>query len=66
MTFEMAAFHSCLTVARCTTILVRIKHTPATKNIESSPDMKQTPNQSRAGGSFSVPSKSCDNFALES
>jgi hypothetical protein len=44
MTFRMAAFRFCLTVASYTTILVRIKHTPATKNIESSSDMKQAPN----------------------
>jgi starvation-inducible outer membrane lipoprotein len=36
----MAAFHSCLTVASCTTIPARIKHNPATKDIKSSSDMK--------------------------
>jgi starvation-inducible outer membrane lipoprotein len=44
MTCRMATFHSCLTVASCTTIPARVKRTPATKNIESSSDMKQALN----------------------
>jgi hypothetical protein len=50
ITLRMVAFRSYLTVTSCTTIPVRIKRNPATKNIESSPDMKQVSNQSRAGG----------------
>jgi hypothetical protein len=66
ITLRMAAFHSCLTVAGCTTIPAQIKRNPATKDIKSSSDKKQTPNQTRPRGSSSLPSRSCDNLALES
>jgi hypothetical protein len=55
-----------LTVASCTTTPARITRDPATKVIKSSPDKEQTLNYTRTGGSFDLPSRSCDNLALES
>jgi hypothetical protein len=55
-----------LTVASCTTIPARIKRNPATKDVKSSSDKKQTPNQTRARESSSLPLRSYDNLALES
>jgi hypothetical protein len=43
----MAAFHSYLTIASCTTIPAQIKRNPATKDINSSFDKKQMPSQTR-------------------
>jgi hypothetical protein len=44
ITLRMVAFHSCLTVASCTTIPARITRDPATKVIKSSPNKKQALN----------------------
>jgi starvation-inducible outer membrane lipoprotein len=40
MTLRIAAFRSCLTVASCTTIPVRIRRAPATTSDESVFDKK--------------------------
>jgi hypothetical protein len=44
ITLRMAAFHSFLIIASCTTIPARITRDPATKVIKSSPDKKQALN----------------------
>jgi hypothetical protein len=49
-TLSIAAFHSCLTVASCTTIPTQIRHAPAFTTDESGPDKEQAPNQTRSGG----------------
>jgi hypothetical protein len=66
ITLRIAAFRSCLTVASYTNIPARITRDPATKVIESSLDKEQALNQTRTGGSSDLPSRSCDNLALES
>jgi starvation-inducible outer membrane lipoprotein len=66
MTLRTTAFRSCLTIASCATIPARITRDPATTVINSSLDKKQMLNRTRIGGSFGLPSSSCDNLALES
>jgi hypothetical protein len=59
-------FRSCLTVASCTTIPMRITRDPAAKVIKSSPVKEQALNQTRTWGSSGLRSRSYDNLALES
>jgi hypothetical protein len=50
MTLRIAVFHSCLTVASCTTIPARITRAPTTMVNKSGPGKEQASNQKRTGG----------------